>query len=100
MVIYEVNLDISPDVADDYVAWLRSHVKEIQKIPGILGADLFSVDGADDWRCLSVRYRLVDKAALQNYLERHAPRLQSEGVERFGDKFRASRRVLTHVQRF
>lgn len=100
MVIYEVNLDVSPDVADDYVAWLRGHVKEIRKIPGVLGADLFAVDGGDDWRRLSVRYRIVDNAALQNYLERHAPRLQSEGTERFGDKFRASRRVLTHVLRF
>lgn len=100
MVIYEVNLDVSPEVADDYVAWLRGHVRDVRKVPGVLGADLFSVDGVDGWPSLSVRYRIVDKAALQNYLDRHAPRLQIEGIQRFGDKFRATRRVLTHVQRF
>ena len=41
-----------------------------------------------------MQYALVDAAALDGYLCEHAPRLRAEGVSRFGDRFRAQRRIL------
>jgi Domain of unknown function (DUF4286) len=41
-----------------------------------------------------VQYTLVDAAALDGYLREHAPRLRADGVARFGDGFRAHRRIL------
>jgi hypothetical protein len=41
-----------------------------------------------------VQYRLIDAAALEAYLRDHAPRLRADGVARFGERFRAQRRVL------
>jgi hypothetical protein len=43
---------------------------------------------------LCVHYQLRDDAALAIYFEQHAPRLRADGVARFGDGFRAERRVL------
>lgn len=41
-----------------------------------------------------MHYVLRDAAALDAYLHEHAPRMRADGVARFGDRFRASRRVL------
>jgi len=100
MFIYEVNVDVSPGIADDYVAWLGAHVRAIQRIDGFLGADLYQVESDEEWRSYCVQYRVVDKNALAAYLNTDAPRLRAEGIARFGDNFRASRRVMMHIQRF
>lgn len=96
-VIYEVNLDLDAAIHDDYLAWLRAHIAEICALPGFTGAQLFEVvdptpaSGRVAW---CVQYALRDQTALDAYLREHAPRLRAQGIARFGDRFRASRRVL------
>jgi hypothetical protein len=41
-----------------------------------------------------VQYRLRGADALAAYLRDHAPRLRADGIARFGERVRASRRVL------
>lgn len=97
MVIYEVNLDIDAAIRAEYIAWLQAHVDEILALPGFTGAQVFEIaDPAPDAGrlALCVQYRLVDAAALDRYLREHAPRLRADGLARFGERFRARRRVL------
>lgn len=101
-VIYEVNLDLDAAIHAEYVAWLLPHMREIRALPGFVDARLFEVDApaAEVGRVsLSVRYSLVDAAALDAYLREHAPRMRADGEARFGGRFRASRRVLRLVDR-
>jgi hypothetical protein len=96
-VVYEVNLDLDAAIRDDYLAWLDAHIAEICALPGFTGAQRFEVidpAAAAGRISLCVQYALRDKAALDAYLRDHAPRLRAEGVAKFGDRFRASRRVL------
>lgn len=96
-VIYEVNVEVDAAVQDAYRAWLRDHVAEILALPGFKGAKVFDVlepPPAAGRIGLCVQYALQDRAALDDYLRDHAPRLRADGVARFGDRFQASRRVL------
>ncbi len=95
-VIYEVNLWIDAAIADDYRAWLVTHVRELLALPGFIDARLFEVlePAADAELALCVQYTLRDRAALDDYLRLHAPRLREAGIARFGARFRAQRRVL------
>jgi hypothetical protein len=96
-VVYEVNLSVDAAIADAYRAWLHGHVRELLALPGFVDAGVYEVsDPAPSAGMLSlcVQYRLRDAAALDHYLREHAPRMRAEGVARFGDRFRASRRVL------
>lgn len=96
-VVYEVNLDVESAIADAYRAWLDAHVKTMLALPGFVSARVFEVrDGAsgDDRLHLCVHYLLRDAAALEAYLREHAPRMRADGVAHFGDRFRASRRIL------
>lgn len=95
--VYEVNIDIDAGIIDAYRIWLAAHVEEICALPGFLGARVFAVHDpapASGRIALCVQYALRDQAALDHYLREHAPRLRADGIARFGDRFRASRRVL------
>lgn len=96
-VVYEVNIDLEAAIRADYLAWLDAHVAEICALPGFLGAQVLEVTDpppAPGRANLCVQYRLTGPDALGRYLAEHAPRLRAEGVERFGTRFSASRRVL------
>jgi hypothetical protein len=97
MIVYEVNLEIEAGIATEYRCWLDTHVAGILTLPGFTGARILEVlePAPPSARiALCVQYALVDVAALDGYLREHAPRLRAEGVARFGDRFRAQRRIL------
>lgn len=96
-VVYEVNIDLDAAIRPEYLAWLEAHVAEICALPGFVGAQVLEVTDpapAPGRAGLCVQYRLTGPDALGRYLADHAPRLRAEGVERFGSRFTASRRVL------
>jgi hypothetical protein len=97
VIIYEVNLFVRRDVEVAFRAWLDAHVREIVALPGFTGASVFDriePPGAADEFVVCTQYRLIDAAALETYLREHAPRMRGDGLARFGDAFRAERRVL------
>ena len=97
MIVYEVNLFVRHGIEREFRAWLDAHVREILALPGFEGARLFEArepNTSGDELALSIHYRLRDDSALADYLALHAPRLRADGVARFGDNFRANRRVL------
>ena len=99
-VIYEVNLFVRRAIEREYRDWLDAHIREILALPGFVSAELFEVidpaPAADEF-ALCTRYHLRDEAALENYFREHAPLLRADGVARFGDNFRAERRVMQTV---
>ena len=93
MIVYEVRVLVDDDIRVAYRTWLDAHIAEILALPGFTGADLFGENDPSGKTCLVVRYRLRDQAALDVYLKDHAPRLRADGMQRFGTRFSASRRV-------
>jgi len=97
-VIYEVNLFVRRAIEREYRDWLDAHVREILALPGFVSAEVFEVvepaPAADEF-ALCTRYHLRDEDALQNYFREHAPRLRADGIARFGNGFRAERRVMS-----
>ena len=96
-VIYEVNLAVDVEVLAAYRAWLADHVAEILALPGFTGArtwDVVDPPAPPGTASLCVQYALRDATALQDYLRDHAPRLRADGIARFGERVRATRRVL------
>lgn len=103
MIVYEVNLFVKRDIEGAFRAWLDAHVREIVALPGFLGAavlDRIEPPAAADEFVVCTQYRLTDAAALQAYLRDHAPRLRGDGLAKFGDSFRAERRVLAAVAEY
>lgn len=95
-VIYEVNLEIPESIAGEFEQWLKAHVDEMCALPGFAGARCERVlePQSKGQRGLCVRYRLESRQALDSYFEHHAARMREDGLQRFGDALRATRRVL------
>ncbi len=94
--IYEVTLHARAEIAGAYLAWLHEHIADMLALPYFESAELCALEsGSNIERSWCVRYRLHDRAALDDYLREHAPRMRAAGIARFGDAFRAERRVLT-----
>ncbi|NNL89678.1 MAG: DUF4286 family protein [Marinicaulis sp.] len=91
-ILYEVNVTLAPDIREAYAKWLGAHVDEMLSIDGFIGASVY-VDTEDDCK-MTAHYILRDQAALDSYLAEHAPHMREDGVKHFGDKFKATRRVM------
>lgn len=94
-VIYEVNLAVEPAIEKEFAHWLGTHVTEMLAIPGFVDAELAREEREDGQpAAFSVRYRLQSRAALERYFAEHAERMRGDGLQRFGQQFSASRRIL------
>lgn len=97
MIIYAVELEMDAALREEYLAWLRGHVAEMLALPGFIGAEIMErcePPAAPGRWVVAAHYRLRDRAALEDYLAGHAPRMRAAGLARFGDRVQATRQVL------
>ena len=100
MIAYEVNLDVDEDVFGEFRAWLDEHVQHMLALPGFVSAEILERSEPPPpagRRSLCTIYRLADESDLQRYLREDAPRMRADGLQRFPDRFSATRRVLKSV---
>lgn len=103
MVLYEVNLQIDPEIYEAYQSWLPEHIKALLTLPGFISAECFEVDSAREEspkKQISVLYRLSDRASLDRYLTEDAPRMRKAATDLFGSQFQATRRIMTLAEKF
>jgi hypothetical protein len=98
-VTYEVNLVPDASIENEFDEWLDAHVVDMLRLPGFLTAVVRRAEDADGGIQRTVQYELRDRDALDAYLRDHAARMRQHGLDRFGDRFRASRRILDHGHR-
>jgi Protein of unknown function (DUF3667)/Domain of unknown function (DUF4286) len=100
-VIYEVNLEADAAIEAAFDTWLRDHIADMLQLPGFRAAEILDDQSAPSGRIRrTVQYRLADQASLDAYLAVHAPRMRARGIELFGDRYTAQRRVLAHREDF
>ncbi len=98
MIVYEVNIQVQNESADDYRAWLGDHVRELLTLPGFLSAEVLiaptslELPGVEE---IVVLYRLESQHALMIYLADYAPAMRAKMQANFGGKFTIARRVLS-----
>ncbi len=94
-VIYEVSLEIEPDIIGEFDAWLAGHIDDMLTIPGFISARTFVSESKADGKVQRVtHFHLESEADLERYLSGPASVMRQAATDRFGDKFTASRRIL------
>jgi quinol monooxygenase YgiN len=94
VILYEVRIAVDRELSEAYRSWLEAHIHEILALPGFEYAELLREEGSAERAVFVTHYWLRDRDALEGYLRDHAPRLRADGLQRFGDRFSAERRVL------
>lgn len=104
MLIYEVNASVDAEIFEDYQHWLKTHILHVLDSEGFIDAKIYKVDSkalsaeksssSSARQELTIHYKVESKEALEKYLKDRAPALREEALDRFGDRFTATRRVL------
>lgn len=93
MIIYEVNLEINPDIIMEFDEWLDEHIKTMLEFEGFESArKLNTVESGTHF--LTVQYYIKSQEDLDRYLRNHAETMREMGKNKFSGKFKASRRIL------
>ncbi|HMB93571.1 MAG TPA: DUF4286 family protein [Rhodothermales bacterium] len=94
MIIYEVNLFVDNEIAEEMAVWLRTHLREMLAFDGFVEARWYQLDPADGKQRWVCHYYVERMSQLQDYFDQHAAAMRAEGVKRFGSTFSANRRIL------
>lgn len=94
MVIYEVNLAVDNDAAEEFAVWLRAHIGAMLAFDGFERAVWYQRDPGDGQQRWSIHYHVASGKALDAYFTQHAEAMRQDGLARFGGRFSADRRVL------
>lgn len=97
MIIYEVNLTIDATIYTAFQIWLKQHVQEMLLFPGFIKASLLKPEDEEilGYEKLTVQYLLKDRKDLDHYFKEFALQMRADGINRFQDKFSATRRIFT-----
>ena len=100
MVIYEVNLYVDGDAAEEMAVWMKDHIREMLAFDGFEGATWYFLDPEEGRQRWTIHYQVDSWKNLNDYFENHAEAMRRDGLDRFGGHFSADRRVLYPQEHF
>jgi hypothetical protein len=98
MILYEVNIQVNADIYTAFYQWLEIHIQDMLRLPDFKTAKLFVGEANETEKKLVVHYYLKDRQAMTRYLEELAPKMRTEGLEKFDSSFQIHRRILEYVE--
>ncbi len=102
MIIYNVTINVEDSIHDQWLSWIKPHIKEVLNTGNFISAKMTKVIVQEemDGTNYSIQYTAKSKAYLNNYYNNHAAELQKEGMALFGNKMLAFRTELEIIEEF
>lgn len=99
MYIYNVTINVDASVHDEWLRYMQEeHIPDVMKTGCFVDNRMLKVlNVEDEGTTYSVQYTFLNMSDMEEYREKHAPRLQKEVVDRYKDKFVAFRTLLQIV---
>jgi hypothetical protein len=100
MILYNITFNISPDIEDDFIAWMKEiHIPEVLETGKFHEHKFFRLlhDSEDGSSNLCVQYFTESIEKMMEYEKEHAASLRSKTQGRFGDKAIAFRTLLETI---
>jgi hypothetical protein len=96
MLIYNVTVQIDPEIAPDWLAWMQEvHIPEVLATGMFLSHELFRVmDDEEATQTYAMQYRCAGLPDLLRYQTEFAPALQAAHRRRYEGRFIAFRTLL------
>jgi hypothetical protein len=101
MIIYNVTVNIEEEVHQDWLTWMKSkHIPDVMNTGYFLEskiAKVITTQEDETGHTYAIQYTCNSMADLDEYQEKHAPKLIEEHIARYGGKFVAFRTLLEVV---
>ncbi|CAA0148906.1 DUF4286 family protein [Tenacibaculum maritimum] len=102
MYIYNVTVNVEQGVHAEWLTWIESHIPEVLNTGKFISAKMTEVLVEEEMgsRTYSIQYTAKSREDLDEYYEKHASELRSNGVKKFADKVLAFRTELKIINEF
>jgi len=101
MIIYNVTINIEESAHTDWLKWMKEiHIPEVMETGYFLEnkiAKVITTQEDETGHTYAIQYTCNSMTDLNEYQEKHAPKLQEEHVKRYQGKFVAFRTLLEIV---
>lgn len=101
MIIYNVTVNVVDEIHEDWIAWMKAiHIPEVMTTGYFLEnkmAKVLSTQEDETGHTYAIQYTCNSMDDLDEYQEKHAPKLQKEHSNRYAGKFVAFRTLLEVV---
>ena len=100
MIIYNVTINVDDEIHYEWLKWMQK-----EHIPDVLSTGLFTgyricrlLDVEDEGSTYSIQYSCNSLVEYNAYRTNHAPQLQREILDKFGDRFTTFRTLLEVIE--
>jgi len=102
MYIYNVTANVEQSIHDEWLIWIETHIQEVLETGRFSNAKLTEVLVVEEFgaRTYSIQYAAQTREDLDNYYKFEAPKLQQDGLKKFGDKVLTFRTELKLINEF
>ncbi len=102
MYIYNVTTNIDESIHNEWVEWIKIHIKKMLDTKCFTSAKLTQVLVKEEMGGVtySIQYQSSNRENLENYYRNYATEFQNEGMQKFGDKMLTFTTELKMVQQF
>lgn len=102
MIVYNVTVSIDPEIAQEWLNWMRTvHIPEVMATKCFVESRLSRVHGEEEGgETYAITYISPNQETLDTYQSVYAPTLQKDHSERYAGKFAAFRTMLTVIEEF
>ena len=102
MILYNVTVSVDPEIAEDWLSWMRStHIPEVMATGCFVESRISRVHGEEDGGVTyAITYLSPSQEHMDTYSRTHAPLLQRDHSARYAGKFAAFRTVLSVIEEF
>lgn len=96
MIIYNVTVNVDNDIREEWLQWMKSkHIPDVMETGFFIENKICKVLVEEEQgTTYSIQYTCANMDDLRAYQAQHAPRLQKEVADKYGDKFVAFRTLL------
>jgi hypothetical protein len=96
MYIYNVTVNIDPEIHKEWLSWMREkHIPDVMKTGCFTESRMVKVLNVDDeGHTYSIQYTFSEMKDIEKYQAEFAKKLQAEHTEKFKDKYAAFRTLL------
>ncbi|MBS9773964.1 MAG: DUF4286 family protein [Tenacibaculum sp.] len=102
MYIYNVTVNIDETAHDEWLVWIKDHIKKVLETGCFKSAKMTQVLIEEEMGGVtySIQYRALSKEDLQSYLKNYSLKLQNKGVQKFADKMLSFKTELKIIEEF
>lgn len=102
MYIYNVTINVDDSIHDEFLMWIKIHIKEVLATGKFSSARLVQVlvEEEMDGTTYAVQYTTTSKETLEAYYKEDAPKLREQSLKKFADKMLAFRTELNVIEDF